>query len=107
MEPKGVVTVLIITFIVNGISTLDDTDYIQQYRKRSVQLLIEICIGISLMLFPLMGWIADVVLTRYKALKLATVFMLVIMYALAIYEGVKLCLHLSLNDSLKWLYRIE
>ena len=97
MEPKGVVTVIIITFIVNGISTLDNMDYILEYTRRSAQLPIEIYIGISLMLFPLMGWIADVILTRYKALKLATVFILAIASGAAIYNGVKLCLA-TLND---------
>ena len=107
MEPKGVVTVIIITFIVNGISTLDDTDYIQEYYSLPIQIPTEISTGVSLMLFPLMGWIADVILTRYKALKLATVFMLVIMYAVAINHGVKLCLELLMYDSPKWLHKIE
>ena len=92
MELRGAAIVITITPFIHFFYTLDERDYSLETLGHLFRIPIEISTGIVLMLFPLMGWIADVILTRYKALKLAIVFLLVTVLAAVTYNSVKLCI---------------
>ena len=81
-----------ITLFIHFFYALNERDFDLETVGQSVRLPIEIYTGIVLMLFPLMEWIADVILTRYKALKLAIAFLLITAFAAVTYNSIELYL---------------